>query len=82
MCILTYDTAITFYSVSAASEIVMLQVGDVETPFIPLPMSKLMMDVYHERDKIDVVLDKIYNMASNATTRGRFANQVCTGAAI
>lgn len=60
----------------------MLQVGDVETPFIPLPQSKLMMDIADERDRIDIVLDKIYNMVTSATTRGRFANQVCTGAAI
>ncbi len=34
-----------------------------------------MMDVYHERDRIDVILDKIYGMVTTAgSTRARFAN--------
>ena len=46
------------------------------------------MEIVNDREKIDVVIDKIYNMQSNATSggqttnRARFANQVCTGAAI
>lgn len=39
-----------------------MHVGEVDDPFIPLPLSKLMMDIVKDRDQIDNVIDKIYNM--------------------
>lgn len=37
-------------------------VADVEDPFIPLPLSKIMMDLSQDRDKIDAIIDKITNL--------------------
>jgi hypothetical protein len=62
MCLLTYDTSLTFYTVAASGEITLLHVGEVDDPFIPLPVQKLMMEIVNDREKIDVVIDKIYNM--------------------
>lgn len=62
MCVLTYDTSLTFYNVSQSGEISLIHVGEVDDPFIPLPLSRLMMDVYKDREHIDIVIDKIYNI--------------------
>ena len=43
--IVTYDTQLTFYQVATSGEITLMHVGEVEDPFIPLPLSRLMMDV-------------------------------------
>jgi hypothetical protein len=75
MCLLTYDTSLTFYTVAASGEITLLHVGEVDDPFIPLPVQKLMMEIVNDREKIDVVIDKIYNMQSNATSGGQTTNR-------
>jgi hypothetical protein len=62
MCVLTYDTSLTFYSVALSGEITLMHVGEVDDPFIPLPLSRLMMDITQNREQIDIVIDKIYNM--------------------
>ena len=60
-----------------------LQVGDTNDPFIPLPASKLMMNVSEEHERIHALLDKIYNMYSEEHySQGRQATSVATGAAI
>lgn len=89
MCVLTYDTSLTFYSVAQSGEITLMHVGEVDDPFIPLPLSRLMMDVTNNRESIDIVIDKIYNMFTSGvqgqaptSTRAKFSNQVCTGAAV
>jgi hypothetical protein len=45
VAIVTYDTQLTFYQVATSGEISLMHVGEVEDPFIPLPLSRLMMDV-------------------------------------
>lgn len=62
ICILTYDSSLTFYTVSKSGEIALLYVGEVEDPFVPLPLNRLMMDINKDRENIDIVIDKIYNM--------------------
>ena len=42
---MTYDATITFYNVALTGEISLMHVGDVESPFIPLPHNKLLMDL-------------------------------------
>ena len=64
MCILTYDTSLTFYNLISSGEVQLLHVGDVDDPFVPLPLSKIMMDVLQDRERLDIVIDKIYNMYS------------------
>ena len=34
-----------------------------------------MMEIVNDREKIDVVIDKIYNMQSNATSGGQTTNR-------
>ena len=64
----------------------MLQVGDILDPFVPLPLAKLSYDVRADKDKLELLIDKIYNMYSSETVSAqknqRTINQVCTGAAI
>jgi len=67
MCILTFDTSLTFYNVAVSGEISLMHVGEVDDPFIPVPLKKLMMDIVIDRERIDIVIDKIFNMYSNTT---------------
>ena len=60
-------------------------VGDVEDPFVPLPLSKLSFQLETERERLDALIDKVYNMYTPETmmnAKGKYVNQVCTGAAI
>ena len=86
VCLITYDTSLTFYSVNANCEISLLHVGDIKDAFIPLPLSRLMLDVVKDRDRLNTVLDKVISMYSGqeqpTAQRAKYANQVCTGAAL
>lgn len=62
ICLFTFDTALTFYNVGPSGEISLLHVGEVDDPFIPLPLSRLLLDIVKDREKIDTVIDKIFNM--------------------
>ena len=83
---MTYDATITFSNVAQTGEISLYHVGDVENAFIPLPQNRLLLDLTAERDRIDTLIDKISVMWSsvplNSPLRQKYANQVCTGAAI
>jgi hypothetical protein len=48
--------------VAPTGEISLLHVGDVENPFIPLPQNKLLLDLNDDRERIDLLIDKISNM--------------------
>ncbi len=65
ICLFTFDTAITFYNVGPSGEISLLHVGEVDDPFIPLPLNRLLLDIGKDREKIDTVIDKIFNMFTN-----------------
>ena len=82
VCLITYDTSLTFYSVNANCEISLLHVGDIKDAFIPLPLSRLMLDVVKDRDRLNTVLDKVISMYSGqeqpTAQRAKYANQVCT----
>lgn len=48
-----------------------------------MPMSRLMLNVANDREQIETLFDKIYNMfQQDATEHKKLTNQVCTGAAI
>ena len=59
------------------------QVGDLTDPFIPLPASKLLMNLAEDGDRIYALVDKLYNMYTQEHYQwGRQATQVCSGAVI
>ena len=39
-----------------------LQVGDTNDPFVPLPANKLLMNVVDDGERLYALIDKIYNM--------------------
>ena len=43
-------------------ELQILQVSDIEDPYLPLPNSKLLLNIVEDGDRIYALLDKIYNM--------------------
>ena len=61
---MTYDATITFYNVAPTGEMSLMHVGDVESPFIPLPHNKLLMDLTQDRERIDGLIEKISQMWS------------------
>ena len=60
-----------------------LQVGDLNDPFVPLPASKLLMNVTEDGERLYALLDKIYNMyTAEHYQGGRQVTQICSGAVI
>ena len=53
-----------FYQLSSDpnGEPIVFQVGDSDDPFAPLPAEKLMLKLVDEREQIDLLIDKLYNM--------------------
>ena len=64
-------------------EPLILQVGDVNDPYVPLPSSKLLMNVAEDGERLYALIDKIYNLYSDEYyAQGRQVASVATGAAI
>jgi len=64
-------------------EPLILQVGDINDPYVPMPASKLLMNVAEEGERIHALLDKIYNMYSDEHyAHGRQLTSIATGAAL
>ena len=86
VCVVTYDSSIQFYQVPQAEggEPTIISVGDVQEPFVPLPFSKLMLNVAEDREQLESLIDKIYNMysAEESIHSGQSVNYCATGAAI
>ena len=60
---MTFDNCLQFYNMPSDpnGEPTIMWVADVESPFVPFPKSKLMMNVVNDREKIDIFLDKLIN---------------------
>lgn len=85
VCLVTYDSSLQFYVMAQNpnAEPLILQVGDVQDPFVPLPASKLLMNVTEDGERLFALLDKIYNFYSEEHySTGRQVTSVATGAAI
>jgi protein transport protein SEC24 len=83
--IVTYDSAIHFFSLSQDenADPTILNVGDIQNPFVPLPFQKLALNVATDIDRLNNLLDKIYNMYTpEYYSQGRQVVSTCTGAAI
>jgi hypothetical protein len=79
---MTYDQAIHFYTLTSSEDLTQLQIGDVEDPFAPLPASKLQLNLAQDREKIDTILDKLYNAhSSDSESKAKEASKNCAGAA-
>jgi len=45
--------------VAVTGEISLLHVGDLENAFIPLPQNKLLFDLTDDRERIDILIEKL-----------------------
>ena len=64
-------------------ELQILQVSDLEDPYIPLPSQKLLLNVAEDFDLINALLDKIYLFYSEEYyAYGKHSANVATGAAL
>ena len=84
VCVATYDQSIMFYTLADENaEPQIYQVGDLADPFIPLPASKLLLNLAEDGDKVYALIDKIYNMyTAEHYQGGRQVTQICSGAVI
>ena len=85
VCLATYDVTIQFYVMAndPNGEPQILQIGDINDPYIPLPASNLLMNVAEDGERIHALLDKIYNMyGEEHYAHGRQLTSVATGAAL
>jgi hypothetical protein len=74
-----------FYQINVNEEISVLNVGDTTHPFVPLPLNKLSYQLQDERERLDLLIDKVYNMHTIETIGNKhkkYVNQICLGAAI
>ena len=46
------------------AELLILQVGDILEPYIPLPANNLLMNVANDSERLVALFDKIYNFYS------------------
>jgi len=49
------------YNLNSQDELSLFQVGDIDDPFMPLPASKMQMNLEKDRERIDLLLDKLFN---------------------
>ena len=58
--------------------------GDIDDPFAPLPAKQLQLNVAEDREKIDLILDKLYNAHSGdqESSKAIDASKNCAGAAL
>ena len=63
VCVITYDSTINFYSIplDENAEPTILNVSDVNNAFVPLPFEKLVFNIANDKQRLDNLLDKIYN---------------------
>lgn len=61
--LVTYDSTIHFFALpqDENAEPTVMIVGDIERPFVPLPFSRLMLNVAQDKDKLCNLIDKVYN---------------------
>lgn len=69
MCIFTYDNCIQFYDLPADpnGEPSIYWIGDMSDPFVPLPRSRLLLNIVEERERLDCFLDKLQTMYTPET---------------
>lgn len=46
------------------AEPTILNIGDLANPFVPLPFSRLMLNVSTEKDRLNGLIDRLYNYYS------------------
>ena len=82
VCFITYDVNIQFYTIPlSGGEPTLLWVADITDPFVPLPKSKLMLNLVEDRERIDTFLDKLLVM--HTPDHKKYQSPfICTGAAI
>lgn len=61
--LVTYDSTINFFTIPVGenAEMSINIVGDINNPFVPLPFSKLMLNVTDDHERLSALIDKIYN---------------------
>jgi len=81
----TYDSAVHFFSLplDENADPTILNIGDIQNPFVPLPFEKLALNVATDIDRLNNLLDKVYNIYTpEYYSQGRQVVSACTGAAI
>mmetsp|Transcript_19420 Transcript_19420/g.29838 ORF Transcript_19420/g.29838 Transcript_19420/m.29838 type:complete len:271 (+) Transcript_19420:785-1597(+) len=83
LTLMTYDSALQFYVMpqDETKEPSIFIVTDVEDPFVPYPLEKLMLNVELDRERISALLDKLIEMYYTES-RKIMQIQTCQGAAI
>lgn len=83
VCLVTYDSSVQFYSLplDESAQPTVLIVSDITNPFVPLPFSKLMLNVGSEKDRLNSLIDRVYNQYTpDHYTQSRQAHCSAVGA--
>jgi hypothetical protein len=83
--LVTYDSTIHFFSLplDESAEPTILNVGDINNPFVPLPFTKLMLNVANDKSRLESLIDKIYNSyTQDYYSQSRTAHNSAVGAVL
>ena len=80
---MTFDQCLQFYDVplDPNGDPTILWVADTSDPFAPFPMSRLMLNVVHDKERIENFLDKLLSKY-NSEGKKSITYQSCPGAAM
>jgi len=85
IAIVTYDSTIHFFTMPTDenADPTILNIGDINDPFVPLPFSKLMFNVAKDKDRMCGLIDKLYSYYTHEYyDRSRQAHNSAVGAAL
>ena len=83
--LVTYDSTIHFFSLplDESAEPTILNVGDINNPFVPLPFTKLMLNVASDKSRLESLIDKVYNSyTQDYYSQSRTAHNSAVGAVL
>jgi protein transport protein SEC24 len=81
--LVTYDSVISFFSLpqDENAEPTILQVSDIQHPFVPLPFNRLMLNISTDKERLSGLIDKVYNFYTQEHyTQSRQAHTSAVGA--
>ncbi len=64
--VISYNSSIQFYAArpqKPESDPTLIEMGDLEEPFIPCPCSQLALNLHNNRDQINALLDRVVSYA-------------------
>lgn len=81
--IIAYNTNNIYFFEQNAMELAMITLADIQNPFSPLPIQKILLNVAEKKEQINLIFDKISAYFDNSTSKQtQYSCGSCGGAAL